>query len=82
MGQLGYRTVFLSCGLLALPGGVACCLAGGSVASGGDCDGNDGSFMENSCAVNPPYAEARQQDPEMFAGGIELVEGEDNMREK
>lgn len=33
IGQLGYRTVFLSFGLLALPTGVVCCLAAPAAAA-------------------------------------------------
>lgn len=73
MGQLGYHAVFVFCGFLALPGGIACYLAGAAAGGGGE--GNCGAC---SCESSPPYVEAIQHESstDSFSEGIELVEGE------
>lgn len=74
MGQLGYRTVLVFCGFLALPGGISCCLAGAI-----PCSGDEGDCSASSRGTKSPDAETKQDESpiDIFLGEIELVEGED-----
>lgn len=71
MGQLGYRTVLVFCGFLALPGGISCCLAGAI-----PCSGDEGDCSASSRGTKSPDAETKQDESpiDIFLGEIELVE--------